>query len=98
MTFLEHCEAQNAPLAMLVGDLNMERRQVPNGMWLDVCEWRDLMDAGTCSQGATPRRIDWLMASRALQHRVAATQLSWTTGLTTHAWQAVDIVIGSPGQ
>ena len=39
-----------------------------------------------------------MMASRALQHRIKSAHLCWSTGLTTHAMQIVDISIGKPPQ
>ena len=94
--FLEHCEARGAPLAMLVGDMNMTRQQAPRAGWLDMCQWTDVSDLPPCLAGKTPRRIDWMVSSRALQQRLVAKQLRWDTGLSTHAWQAVDITRGVP--
>ena len=81
---------------MLMGDINMTRQQAPLASWLDMCQWADTFDLPTCLAGKSPRRIDWMVASRALQQRLAAKQLRWDTGLSTHAWQTVDITRGSP--
>ena len=97
-TFLDHCEGQQAPLALLVGDFNLERHQVPSCMWLEACGWSDVAAAGTCLASTPPRRIDWMMASRALQHRMVGIHLDWTTGMATHALQAIDVTLGTPAQ
>ena len=81
-----------------MGDFNQEMHQVQSSMWLGACGWQDISAAGTCLASTPPRRIDWMFISRALQHRVIATHLDWTTGLTTHALQAVDITLGIPAQ
>ena len=95
-TFLDHSEGQGAPLAILVGDFNQTRQQVPQAHWLDFCQWADMSDEPTCLAGKAPRRIDWLVSSRALQHRIAGKQLQWDSGLSTHAWQALDLTRGTP--
>ena len=96
--FLDHCESHHAPLAMLLGDFNMERHQVPSCIWLEARGWSDCSSEGTCLSSAQPRRIDWMIASRALQHRTVMYHLDWCTGLATHALQAVDITMGTPSQ
>ena len=96
--FLDHCESRQAPLSMLLGDFNMERHQVHSGIWTEICGWSDCSSEGTCLASAAPRRIDWMLASRALQHRIAKAHLCWCTGLTTHVMQAVDISLGKPPQ
>ena len=37
-----------------------------------------------------------MLASRALQHRIKSAHQCWSTGLTTHAVQIVDIFMGKP--
>ena len=85
-------------MPMLLGDFNMEKHQVRSGVWMDACRWSDCSDEGTCLSSAVPGRIDWLLASRALQHRIVKSHLNWGTGLATHAFQAVDITTGTPSQ
>ena len=82
--FLEHCEAGGAPLAVLTGDMNMTGQEAPLASWLDLCQWSDTSDRPTCLAGKDPRRLDWMIVSRGLQHRVTGRHLRWDTGLATH--------------
>ena len=78
--------------------MNMTRQEAPLASWLDLCQCSDTSDRPTCLAGKNPRRIDWMIVSRGLQHIITGRQLRWDTGLATHAWQTIDITTGTPSQ
>ena len=52
--FLDHCEAQQAPLIMLPGDFNVERQHMPNACWHELCRWGVHLRSGDLSCWSQP--------------------------------------------
>jgi len=92
--WLEEAEVSGEP-ALVVGDFNATRDEVAATRWYDAVGWYELGGAkqpATClpSKGR-PRRIDWMLANRALQPAVRGdVQVRWDLGLKPHAVQMVD--------
>jgi hypothetical protein len=94
---LMDAEASGRVPCLIGGDFNMEFEQLHCLYSLVASEWTDIGTEPTsiCSRSITPRRIDLLLANRALIATIEGYTLDWDTGIPSHAVQFID-VSGSP--
>ena len=81
---------------LICGDLNQDVASLDCAVNLALGGWADLGRAPTCvARGAKrARRIDVMLANRALAARAGEAGLSWVTGLCTHAYQWTEVDFG----
>ena len=81
--------------ALVAGDFNALFEELDCAFAIHGSGWHDLGGtAGTSSASILPRRIDWLLANPAMQRRFRHHELSWSSGVTTHALQALELAAG----
>ena len=93
--WLEAAEESGEP-CMIVGDFNSTRDELDISRWCEAAGWYEL---GGLRQPATflpsrglPRRLDWLLANRAVQPALCGDAVvRWDLGLKTHAAQVFSI-------
>jgi hypothetical protein len=83
---------------LIGGDFNAEQHELGIVVVLGRAGWADWGSEATCITANTkrPRRIDQVWVSPEMQARLLKVELSWATGLKTHAWQQGEFRSGEP--
>ena len=84
--------------ALIAGDFNRALDDLPCAPAFQASGWEDLHFGTTCatSQAWRARRIDLMLGNCTLRRLAGACNMDYTTGIPTHAWQAIDIPRGPP--
>ena len=84
--------------ALIAGDFNRALDDLPCAPTYQASGWEDLESGTTCatSNARQARRIDLLLANCTLRRLAGTCRVDYTTGIPTHAWQAIDVPRGPP--